>query len=91
MKARTWSRGDLCDDMGELAIVLTDENRQGLIELEMFATGNRARAPSAVLRRPTKVQLEREQRRLLALAKRSKSYAAHINIELQLRAARRSR
>ena len=88
MKPRTWSRGDLCDHLGQLAIVLTHQNRLANVELEMFSSGDRARAPAVLLRRPTKVQLEREQRRLLGLVKRSNNYAAHIGIELGLRARR---
>lgn len=89
MKVRAWSRGDLCDCFGELALVIVDTNRVGSTEIEIFETGERQRTAARHLRRPTKAQLEREQRRLSAVVKRSKNYAAHVGLELQLRAARR--
>lgn len=88
MKARTWSRGDLCDHFGDLAIVVAGPNRLHILEIEVFASGVRAKALTIHLRRPRKAQLERERRRLLAVAKRSKDYAAHLDLELKRRSAR---
>ncbi len=87
MKAWAWSRGDLCDHFGDLAIVVAGPNRLHIVELEVFASGVRAKALTIHLR-PRKAQLERERRRLLAVAKRSKNYAAHLDIELKRRSAR---
>lgn len=88
MKAPTWSRGDIVDHFGDLALVVAGPNRLHIVEIEVFASGVRAKALVIHLRRPRKAQLERERRRLLAVAKRSKNYAAHLDIELRARAGR---
>lgn len=85
MKPRTWSRGDIVDHFGELALVITNANRFQIVELEVFTTGARARALVIHLRRPRKAQLLSARARLIALAKRSENYAAHVGIELGLR------
>jgi hypothetical protein len=88
LKPKAWYRGDIVDHFGELALVITNPTRFQTVEIEVFATGARARAMAIHLRRPRKAQLLSARARLLALAKRSKNYAAHVGIELDLRVRR---